>query len=258
MAELLGTVQRALRVLDYLAEAPGSIPIKTIAAELDLNISSAYHVLNTLLVEGYVARDERSGAFGLGSKAARLGDAYRRAWPELPVVRDIIRDLGAGMNENAYLAVVEGDRVIIADIIESQQRVRIAGLARGYGANLHARALGKAVLAQWDESAVRAHFAAFPPERCTERTIVAHDAIATELELVRRRGYAEDLEEYCEGVCCIGAPIFRDGCVFGALSVSIPTFRFRSARTSAREAVLAAAQAASVALGADDRRTLRG
>ena len=54
MAELLGTVRRALRVLDYLAESEAPVPIKQLAAELELNISSAYHVMNTLAVDGYV------------------------------------------------------------------------------------------------------------------------------------------------------------------------------------------------------------
>lgn len=253
MAEVLGTVQRALRVLDYLADAAAPVAIKRIAADLELHLSSAYHLLNTLVVEGYAARDG-GGAFGLGAKAARLGEAYSRAWPALPHIREIVRELGAHLDENAYLAVVQGRDVVIADIIESQQRVRIAGLAHGYGANLHARALGKAVLAHWDAPSVHAHFAAFPPERCTERTLTGMAAIEAELELVRRRGYSEDLEEYCEGVCCIGAPIFSaGGGVYGALSVSIPAFRFRNVRTVARDAVIGAAHAASTALGAEIR-----
>ena len=255
MAELLGTVQRALRVLDYLAQTSAPVPIKRIAVDLDLNISSAYHLLNTLVVEGYAARDY-SGAFGLGAKVARLGEAYSHAWPALPQVRSIIHQLGTRLDESAYLAVVQGRDVVIADIVESQQRVRIAGLAKGYGENLHARALGKAVLAHWDADSVRAHFAAHPPVSCTERTVTELAAIEAELELVRRRGYSEDLEEYCEGVCCIGAPIFAaGGAVYGSLSVSIPAFRFRSARSAARDAVISAARAASTALGAEIRRS---
>ncbi len=61
-------------------------------------------------------------------------------------------------------------------------------------------------------------------------------AIETELERVRRRGYGEDLEEFCEGVCCLGAPFFApDGSRPGSLSVSVPSFRYRTrARRRAR------------------------
>ncbi len=255
MAELLGTVRRALRVLDYLAEAGEPVPIKQLAAALELNLSSAYHVMNTLLADGYASRDERSGAYGLGAKAARLGDAYARSWPVEPELRAIVGALGAQTQENAYLALVHGAEVIITDIVESRQRVRVHALHRGYSADLHARALGKAVLAQRSAAAVRAHFAAHPPRRLTARTLIDPAALETELELIRRRGYSEDLEEFCEGVCCVGAPFFGPGgAVAGALSVSVPAFRYRSARGGLRTAVLDAARSATRALDPADRR----
>ena len=259
MAELLGTVRRALRVLDYLAESEQPVPIKRLAAELGLNISSAYHVMNTLAADGYVSRDERTGAYGLGAKTARLGDAYARSWPVEPELRAIAGALGARTGENAYLALVHGKDVVITDIVESRQRVRVHALHRGFSSDLHARALGKAVLAHRDPAAVRAHFAAHPPRRITPRTLVTLGAIEHELERVRRRGYGEDLEEFCEGVCCVGAPFFaHDGSPAGSISVSVPSFRFRGARASVRDAVLAAAQAATAALDTVHRSVTLG
>ncbi|HEY0615393.1 MAG TPA: IclR family transcriptional regulator [Candidatus Elarobacter sp.] len=259
MAELLGTVRRALRVLDFLAEAERPVPIKQLAGALGLNISSAYHVMNTLVVDGYASRDERTGAYGLGAKAARLGDAYARAWPVEPELRAIVSELGARTGENAYLALTHGKDVVITDIVESRQRVRVHALHRGYSGDLHARALGKAVLAHRNGPSVREHFAAHPPRRLTPRTLVTMTAIETELERVRRRGYAEDLEEFCEGVCCLGAPFFaRDGSPAGSVSVSVPSFRYRTVRGAARDAVLDAARAATAALDADHRRVSLG
>src|ERR1700733_5583757 len=116
MAELFGTVRRALRVLDYLADAEEPVAIKRLAADLRLNISSAYHVINTLAIDGYVSRDERSGAYGLGPKVARLGEAYSRSWPVEPELRAIVSELGARTGENAYLAMLHGKNVVITDI----------------------------------------------------------------------------------------------------------------------------------------------
>jgi DNA-binding IclR family transcriptional regulator len=80
-----------------------------------------------------------------------------------------------------------------------------------------------------------------------------------ELERVRRRGCSEDVEEFCEGVCCVGAPFFAaDGRPAGSLSVSLPAFRFRAGRVAVRDAVLAAAGAATAALQSVERRVSRG
>jgi DNA-binding IclR family transcriptional regulator len=148
---------------------------------------------------------------------------------------------------------------VITDIVESRQRVRVHALHRGYSADLHARALGKAVLAFEDAAVVRRHFATHPPRRVTPRTLVTITAIETELERVRRRGYSEDLEEFCEGVCCLGAPFFaNDGSPAGSLSVSVPSFRYRTVRTALRDAVLDAARAATAALDTIPRRVSLG
>ena len=258
MAELLGTVRRATRVLDYLAARNEPVPIKRLAQELELNLSTAYHLMNTLACEGYAVRDA-DGGYRLGSKVALLGDAYARAWPVEPALRALVAELGARTSENAYLAMANGTDVVITDIVESQQRVRVHALHRGYSSDLHARALGKAVLAFLDEAVVRRYFADHPPRRLTARTVVSIDGILSELERVRRRGSSEDVEEFCEGVCCVGAPFFAaDGRPAGSLSVSMPSFRFRARRVAAREAVLQAANAATGALQSVDRRVRNG
>ncbi|HEX3467293.1 MAG TPA: IclR family transcriptional regulator [Candidatus Elarobacter sp.] len=259
MAELLGTVRKALRVLDYLAEREEPVAIKQLAAELHLNISSAYHLINTLAADGYVSRDERTGSVGLGAKTARLGDAYTRSWPVEPELRALVADLGARTGESTYLAMVQQRDVVITDIVESRQQVRVHALHRGYSADLHARALGKAVLAYFEPAAVREHFAAHPPRRITPRTLVTMTAIENDLERVRRRGYGEDLEEFCEGVCCLGAPFFaRDGRPAGSVSISVPSFRYRNVRGTVRDAVVATAQAATAALDTAHRRVSLG
>jgi IclR family acetate operon transcriptional repressor len=259
MAELLGTVRRAMRVLDYLAEREEPVAIKQLAGELGLNISSAYHLMNTLAVDGYVTRDDRSGSYGLGAKTARLGDAYTRSWPVEPELRALVGELGARTGENAYLAMVHRKDVVITDIVESRQRVRVHALHRGYSADLHARALGKAVLAHLDASAVREHFAAHPPRSITQRTLVTMTAIESDLERVRRRGYGEDLEEFCEGVCCLSAAFFAyDGSPAGSVSVSVPSFRYRAMRSTVRDAVVDAARAATAALDTAHRRVSLG
>ena len=176
-----------------------------------------------------------------------------------PELRAIVQDLGARTGENAYLAMLHGRAVVITDIVESRQRVRVHALHRGYSGDLHARALGKSVLAFEDPGTVRRHFAAHPPRRITQRTLVTMTAIESELERVRRRGYSEDLEEFCEGVCCVGAPFFANGgSPAGSLSVSVPSFRYRTVRTSLRDAVVDAARAATAALDTIPRRVSLG
>ena len=73
-----------------------------------------------------------------------------------------------------------------------------------------------------------------------------------ELRGVGVRGFALDLEECEEGLCCTAAPVFdTDGCVVAALSISGPRFRLTDDRLDAEVAprVVAAAERLSRDLG---------
>ena len=63
-------------------------------------------------------------------------------------------------------------------------------------------------------------------ERLTSRTITTADALRTELEKTRRRGYAVDDEELEEGLRCIAVPVLdTQRLPVAAVSVSGPSFR---------------------------------
>lgn len=67
--------------------------------------------------------------------------------------------------------------------------------------------------------------------RLTPRTLVSRQALAAELELVRKQGYAMDNEENEPDGRCLGAPILGvGGRIVAALSISAPIFRMDMAR----------------------------
>jgi DNA-binding IclR family transcriptional regulator len=68
-------------------------------------------------------------------------------------------------------------------------------------------------------------------ERLTTRTIASPDALRTELEKTRRRGYAVDDEELEEGLRCIAVPVLdAQRLPVAAVSVSGPSFRVTAAK----------------------------
>lgn len=74
---MVQSVQRALRILEVVAESPDGIPAKAIARRLNLALSTTYHILHTLVAEGYVVRLEGMRGFGLGYKVPALNRDLR-------------------------------------------------------------------------------------------------------------------------------------------------------------------------------------
>jgi DNA-binding IclR family transcriptional regulator len=91
---------------------------------------------------------------------------------------------------------------------------------------VHCTSVGKAMLAFLPEDRAAEIIKRLRFERHTHRTIASPEALRTELEKIRRRGYAVDDEELEEGLRCIAVPV-RDarGHPVAAVSVSGPSFR---------------------------------
>lgn len=69
---LIGSAQRALRVLEVVAAADGAITAKAVARRAGYKLSTTYHLLNTLEHEGYLVRLGHGVGFRLGHKIGSL------------------------------------------------------------------------------------------------------------------------------------------------------------------------------------------
>ncbi|MGV9312961.1 helix-turn-helix domain-containing protein [Streptomyces sp. NPDC003691] len=68
---LITSVQRALRLLEAASSYPAGAPAKVLARAAAIPLPTAYHLLRTLVHEGYLRRE--NGVFVLGDAVGRLG-----------------------------------------------------------------------------------------------------------------------------------------------------------------------------------------
>lgn len=232
----LKTAAEALAALRFLGAAEEGTTAEALAAELGKSTATARYLLNTLCQEGFAVRDRQTGTFRL-TEAPPWGDAWGDAEAphdltryELPErLSDAVTDLYRRTRQRTYLARWEpdDDATVVVDARGHQGLARIPGLAEGIPhSSAHALAVTKALIASSAPRAValqeRSGLSAF-----TGTTITSAPAIELELARVRRRGYAVDREEYAEGFCCVGAPIFApDGRVAAGIAISTPARRF--------------------------------
>lgn len=69
---LIGSAQRALRVLEVVAAAGEAITAKAVARRAGYKLGTTYHLLNTLTYEGYLVRVGHGQGFRLGDKICAL------------------------------------------------------------------------------------------------------------------------------------------------------------------------------------------
>jgi DNA-binding IclR family transcriptional regulator len=128
------------------------------------------------------------------------------------------------------------------DQLPAPHRLRAVS-AVGVAFPLHCTANGKALLAAMTDEQCRALLPA-RLERLTPHTITGRAALLAELDRVRRDGVAFDREEHTEGICAVGAAVVDAAGPAAAISVPVPTPRFRGEEDRyAERVVLAAAEA---------------
>jgi len=243
------SVDRALLLLETIADMGGEATLTELSNRTALNISTCHHLLATLIKRNFVAKVPGRRLYALGGRILYIGhaclqvDLPRRAQPHLENINRVT-------GETVHLAAQQGDVLSIVSVREARHAVRVETGKLGKMPAPHAQSLGKAMLAWLPEDEMR-RILGKTLARYTANTIVEFNALVEALRIVRRTGYALDKEEYLPGVICIGAAI-RDhaGAVVGAISASTPTMRATEDHLALmREEVINAARALSVEFG---------
>ena len=243
------SVDRALFLLETIAEAGGEATLTDLSVRTGLNISTCHHLLATLIQRGFAAKVPGRRLYALGARILYLGhaclqvDLPRRAQPFLEAIN-------AATGETVHLAALQGDQVVTVARREARHAVRVDSGRIGKVDAPHATSLGKAIMAWLPEDEMK-RLVAHGMKRFTENTITEFPALIEDLRHVRRNGYAIDREEILPGVICIGAAV-RDqaGTVIGAISASTPTMRATEEHLGLmRKEIVAAARAMSALFG---------
>ena len=236
----LKTVDRALSVLETIAAAAQPLNVRQIADSLGLNLSTSYHLVNTLISRGYVSKDAYGG-LRVGSKISTLHSAFVRGSDLVREVRPTMEKLRADTGETVYLTRWVDGAAVLTAVLDGIHSLRVTGLEVGLSGSEDRRASGKAIMAWLDQdeldTAVQQLFGSD-----TEKSAHLQHLLA----IVRRDGYAFDDEDFEAGICCISAPFFSSGGkIEGSITVSAPSIRKTELTESVREKLLQAARSVS-------------
>jgi DNA-binding IclR family transcriptional regulator len=201
-------IDRALAVMELLAQSRGGFSISEISRRLMLPKSSAHLVIGTLARRGYLQKNALSGKYCFGLKLVSLS---RTALENLDLREEARPSLQALMRKTGltvHMAVLERNEAVIIEKIECPGLLRLATWI-GRRLDVNCTGVGKALIAFLSDDEFNQQFKTKALARHNENTIVATSKLKRELERVRTIGYALDDEEDEIGFRCIGAPIFN-------------------------------------------------
>jgi DNA-binding IclR family transcriptional regulator len=207
----VGVLDKAVKILEALENGPSTLG--QLVAATGLARPTAHRLAIALERHRFVLRDQH-GRFILGSRFAELATAAgedRLLTAAGPILQTLLDRTG----ESAQIYRRQGD-----------QRVCIAAVERTSG--LHDSIPVGAMLSMQAGSAAQILVAWEDSERLHQSLRHAKFTTAT-LAAVRRRGWADSVNEREEGVCSVSAPIRNSsGQVIAAISISGPSGRMGS------------------------------
>jgi DNA-binding IclR family transcriptional regulator len=198
---------RALQVLKFLATQPDPVPLERIIRAVGLPRSTAYHLVNAMIEEGFVLHVEDEHRYGLGVAAFEVGSGYSRQEPLQRISRRALAVLADRVGESAHLAVLHGRDVLY--VVEERAPGR-PPLVTDVGVRLPAAltASGRAILAALPSAQVRALFPdkdAFVDRHGKGPTSLS--ALRALLSETRQRGYAAEDGEVTPGFASVAAVV---------------------------------------------------
>jgi len=241
-------VERGFAVLEWLMANPATATVRDVSEALGLRYDRCYRLVNSLLASGYLVRSE--------GRRMRPGPAFLRLFPvylreggpkELESVATALRD---ETRESTYVAVWDGQDVVLVHAIDGLSNVRVTGYDPGFKEGAYARATGKAILAYLPPEELDRYLATHDLIRYSDNTTVDESELRAQFKVIQQVGLAEDHGELHPGVSAVGVPVFgASGQVVGGVAIASPAQSFDASSEMFRDSLMWAGERASRILG---------
>jgi DNA-binding IclR family transcriptional regulator len=228
--EPVEAIHRAIRILDaFTLDAP-ELGVADLSRRLGLKRSTVHRALTTLEAGGLLRQTASTQKYSLGPKLLSLAlvaeshlSLAKFALPGMEALRNLCK-------ETVALHLLEGLGRTVIQQVEGTHDLRRTYLSLGRLLPLHAGSPGKLLLAFLPaEQAGKVLYEA-PLTAYTPNTVVDREALAAELDVIRRQGYAISSSEHSHGITSISCPVRnRQAGVIAAINVSGPSSRFTEA-----------------------------
>ncbi len=207
---------KAFAILETLQQSPRRAErLKTLSDAVKMPKATVFRLLRTLEDLGYLEYDFETETYQLAERLRQLGE------PGLgPVLAKLVRPammrLVAEFEQTVNMAAVDAGRLVYKDVQEGLRAVRMRPIP-GVFLSWDKTALGKSILAFYPRDRAISLLHLSP----TELEHRSRQPLWDELGRIRKTGFALDLEESEEGLCCVAAPILGQvGAPVASISVS--------------------------------------
>lgn len=239
----------ALKVIESLAQSGGECGVTDLANSLGMPKARVHRHLSALRDNGYVAQNPRNNQYSVGWKLYLLGQQLVNHYDVVSLAKPVMKALRDKVGQTVVISTFTDTGMVVLDFLPGSTELEIV-MRAGTRFSFNSVAQGKVAMA-FGPLGLMERVIAEGLKANTRHTIVEPERLRAEVDLVRRRGWADAPEEVFTGINALSAPIFNaDGSLFGTLVITGSIHYLPSTPEKATvEALLSAASEISSSIG---------
>jgi DNA-binding IclR family transcriptional regulator len=198
-------IDKCFAILELLAQSGEPLGISDVSANLDLNKSTVFNILHTLM-DLNVLENQSDGKFIFGTRFYMLGNMTGKRSALIQTAHPFLQMINEKTKLSAFLGLRSDLHAILIDKVDSAYGIKVSSEI-GMRMPALAGAGIKAMLSQLSDEEIDEILARTELKKYTPNSIVDKAAYKNEILEVRKRGIAYDREEYIEGMVAFAMPI---------------------------------------------------
>ncbi|MGW2529521.1 IclR family transcriptional regulator [Streptomyces sp. NPDC001595] len=206
-----------MRLLECVAEHEYGAPAKQLARMTGLALPTTYHLLRTLVHEGYLRREK--GLFFLGAAAERLSSSGAQE-KRRSTIAEALAHWRDSIGVPVYYAIYREGEIEVVCVSDTPGNPAVEEWA-DFRETGHAHAIGQCLLSQLDEATRRDHLERYPVQSITPYTVRDNRMLLQRLARVGRMEPVVERQEYALGTVCAAIPI-TVGTTAATMAISLP------------------------------------
>ena len=200
-----------LDILQLIAVTGQPMGLTEIAAEVEMDKTTASRMLNSLLARDFVVRDPRSKEFRVGPGFLGAASAVVSRAEIIRTIQPFMEKLSTETGELVNLIVrTNFERICISTVERFPPLLQRRTL--GMRLPLTSGTAGKVILAFLDDEVIDEAIEMHPP-------ILPEDEFREQLNVIRQQGYYEDIAEKHRFLGAASVALFNRHGVFGVLNI---------------------------------------
>ena len=201
------STDKALAILEYLANAGEPVRLQTISADLNLNGSTTSRFLKSLEKNGYVRQEAGTRRYFLSMKLCTLSHKLLSKDNIVFYAKPFLKHLADIFREVTCLSIEQDMTVVYVANQDGPDHMLKSFSYIGKRAPMHCTGSGKLLLTNYTDEQLIQYLEKKGSIKPTENSINTYNELKQELRKIQAQNYSIDNEECEIGMRCVAIPI---------------------------------------------------